>query len=279
MNTKHGNKTDTERVNVKPKVKINSPRTTKARLGEVLPEFHSGIQYSDFLSQIAKKRNVKKYLEIGVQYGANLSKIACQNAIGVDTSFVINQNIAANKKRVSLFQMSSDDFFSDVDVIRELAGHPDLIFLDGMHLFEFLLRDFYNAERISSKRTLIAMHDCLPLTENMIVRDQEIAVHASIDTQYHRWWTGDVWKIIPILRKYRPDLRLVIVNAQPTGLVFATNLNPESTILRDNYFRIVDEFYTYPNDKAAICEHYQQEEIIDCEKILASFEHSRHFVT
>ncbi|OCJ54081.1 hypothetical protein A6U94_27780 [Agrobacterium tumefaciens] len=237
------------------------------------------MQYSDVLANIAKKRDIGRYLEVGVQRGINFSKIACETAIGVDPSFVIDQNIAAHKRSISLFQMPSDRFFSDVNVVEELGGHPDLIFLDGMHLFEYLLRDFANAERVASKRTLIAMHDCLPLNEIMINRNQNIAIESSVGTPYHRWWTGDVWKIVPILRKYRPDLRLVISNAQPTGLVFVTNLNPASNILHDNYLCIVDEFHNLPNTKEAISEHYARADIINCEDILANFDQSRYFIT
>ncbi len=33
------------------------------------------------------------------------------------------------------------------------------------------------------------------------------------------YWTGDVWKLIPILQRYRPDLQLTLFDAPPSGLV------------------------------------------------------------
>jgi hypothetical protein len=51
-----------------------------------------------------------------------------------------------------------------------------------------------------------------------------------------------VWKVVLILRKYRPELHVTIVDAAPTGLVICTNLNPESTILTESYHDIVEEF-------------------------------------
>ena len=44
---------------------------------------------------------------------------------------------------------------------------PDIAFLDGMHRAEYLLRDFMNTERFSHERTLILLHDCLPVNARM----------------------------------------------------------------------------------------------------------------
>jgi len=32
------------------------------------------------------------------------------------------------------------------------------------------------------------------------------------------FWTGDVWKIVPALIKFRPDLRVFTIACPPTGL-------------------------------------------------------------
>ena len=56
------------------------------------------------------------------------------------------------------------------------------------------------------------------------------------------WWTGDVWKCLPALKKYRPDLKIVVVDAIPTGLVLITNLDPKNGVLADNYANIIQEF-------------------------------------
>ena len=54
-------------------------------------------------------------------------------------------------------------------------------------------------------------------------------------------WTGDVWKILPALKKHRPDL-VAVPRLPADGLVAITNLDPASTVLADSYFQIVDEF-------------------------------------
>ena len=58
--------------------------------------------------------------------------------------------------------MTSDEFFAEHD-LRELLGGPvELAFIDGLHLFEQVLRDFVNLERCSTAHTVIILHDCLP---------------------------------------------------------------------------------------------------------------------
>jgi hypothetical protein len=51
-----------------------------------------------------------------------------------------------------------------------------------------------------------------------------------------------VWKVVDILLKCRPDLRIVMFDAIPTGLIAVTNLDPSSTILRDQYFSLVQSY-------------------------------------
>jgi hypothetical protein len=56
------------------------------------------------------------------------------------------------------------------------------------------------------------------------------------------WWAGDVWKLLLIFKEYRPDLRVVCLDAQPTGLAIITNLYPESRILREKYIEIATRY-------------------------------------
>src|SRR5262249_16919395 len=56
------------------------------------------------------------------------------------------------------------------------------------------------------------------------------------------WWTGDAWKLIPVLRAHRPDLTLRAFDAQPSGLLAATGLDPASTLLADRFETIVARY-------------------------------------
>ena len=241
------------------------------------PDDHAGINYLHFMSQLSRKRDTKRYLEIGVRYGETFASVSADIAVGVDPDFAIKHNVSASKKRVSLLSMTSDAFFSDQDATGLLGGHPDLTFLDMMHVFEYLLRDFYNAESLSGPRSLIAMHDCLPLNEEMADRDMNISFARGKDSRHPLAWTGDVWKIIPILQKYRPDLKLVFVDCPPTGLLFVTNLDPRNRILQENYLKIVEEFSSIENTESNILEMYSSIKVTSSAAVLNEFDHSLYF--
>ena len=217
-----------------------------------LPESHPGLHYMEFMAHVSRARDSKRYLEVGVSQGHLMSQIHTRTAIGVDPSFDITFNVSHGKTIVTLVQVPSDTFFAEYDYAARAGGPPDLIFLDGMHTFEYLLRDFFNAEAIASDRTLIVLHDCLPLNAEMAERNAKVSAQLGVNTRFPYHWTGDVWKIIPILQTYRPDLRLVYVDCPPTGLVCVTNLNPASKTLKTQYFAIVDAFRALGNDLAAI---------------------------
>src|SRR5205807_717979 len=135
---------------------------------------------------------------------------------------------------------TSDEFFRSHTIRQFFPNGPDIAFLDGMHRFEYLLRDFINTERECHSRSLILMHDCLPTNERMAERSPRIDETEAHETR--GCWTGDVWRMLPILRRHRPDLRLLVLDCPPTGLVACTHLNPESRLLSQNYHAIVDEF-------------------------------------
>lgn len=50
-----------------------------------------------------------------------------------------------------------------------------------------------------------------------------------------------MWKLLAILKKYRPDLRLHVLDCLPTGLVAITRVDPASLALADHYYDIVGE--------------------------------------
>ena len=111
-----------------------------------------------------------------------------------------------------------------------LGGPVDLAFVDGLHLFEQALRDVANVEHHSNPDGIILIHDCLPIDEATSTREQTTVI-----------WSGDVWKVVVALRRYRHDLTVTTVDVEPTGLAIVSGLNPDNTVLFDRYDEIVDE--------------------------------------
>jgi hypothetical protein len=183
-----------------------------------------GTIYLEVLNQFHKILKPKTYLEIGINYGDSLRLANCK-AIGVDPEPKMKDN-----GEYLIYAKTSDSFFVEEAKNLFQIDKIDLGFIDGMHLFEFALRDFINTEKYAHKNSYILIHDILPRYFSEASR--------GMVTQA---WTGDVWRCIMALKKYRPDLNITILDSSPTGLAVITNLNPNSYTLINNYDQIVKE--------------------------------------
>ncbi|MGQ7244749.1 O-linked N-acetylglucosamine transferase family protein [Salinicola sp. V024] len=178
------------------------------------------------LATIHAKAKPNIYLEIGVQTGKSLALAKC-HSIGIDPNPCISHPLNSNHV---IFNMTSDDFFATT-ANETIDDTIDFSFIDGMHLFEYALRDFINVEKHSHYNTIVAIDDIFPGHPNQALRERI--------TQN---WTGDVWKLVEILEAYRPNLHITFLNAYPTGLLIVKGLDPENTILSQNYDEIVARY-------------------------------------
>lgn len=211
----------------------------------------SETHYLSRLSDLHMRLRPKTYFEIGTESGASLAFATCRS-FAVDPRFRLEGNIVASKPALHLYQGTSDAFFEE-NILGKLGVSLDLAFLDGMHLFEYLLRDFINAEKNMDPDGMIVMHDCVPVTHAMAKRDWDKSETIS--------WTGDVWKMIPILQRYRPDLSISVRNYAPTGLVEIQGLDPNNTVLFDKYIQIVNEFSNVTLDEFGLTNFVQTADI------------------
>lgn len=190
-----------------------------------------GQRYHWFLKSLHKTLLFDWYLEVGCRTGESFAPVRSKT-VAVDPFFRAEINIIGPKPALHVFQQTSDDFFASGFLARNDI-RLGLSFLDGMHLFEFLLRDFMHTEAASDPQAVIMMHDCAPYSLAMTTRDLSAIKGA---------WTGDVWKLIPILQKWRPELKLTMLDCRPTGLLCVTNLQPGNRVLQDNYDQIIADF-------------------------------------
>jgi len=200
-----------------------------------------GDNYQDVLGRLHTALNPRTYFEIGVETGETLALAHCPS-VAVDPRFAFIdlscvQRILA-KPSVMLFQTTSDNFFSRFRPDTLLGQPVDFAFLDGMHRCEYLLRDFINTEKCCRKNAIIALHDCIPVELPMTSRSR---TGQAIDTRRQKMWTGDVWRTALLLKRRRPDLSIVTLDAAPTGLVLITNLDPGNESLSETYNACVSE--------------------------------------
>ncbi|KUO18251.1 class I SAM-dependent methyltransferase [Streptomyces dysideae] len=202
----------------------------------------------EFLRELHKVSGNRNYLEIGVNDGRSL-RLSRVPTVAVDPAFKVVTEIRCD---VHLVKATSDDFFARDNPLVHLRGgrHPlrnlrrgrgplahwrrttlDLSFIDGMHLFEYALRDFMNVEQYSDWASVIVFDDMLPRSVDEAARDRHTGA-----------WTGDVYKLVEILARYRPDLVTVLVDTQPTGQLVVFGADRRNTVLRERYEEIVAEY-------------------------------------
>ena len=169
--------------------------------------------YKQWLRFIHEQLKPATYLEIGVAKGGTLC-LANENclAVGVDPAFRIEAQFEAQTKA---YRLPSDQFFADYDIQSVFNNKPiEFAFIDGLHSYRQVVRDFVHTIKYCRKDSLIAVHDVVPPDE----------LCASV----HRktiLWAGDVYKALVYLKSRSPGLEIKIVRAAPTGLALVSNLN------------------------------------------------------
>jgi predicted O-methyltransferase YrrM len=178
--------------------------------------------YHAVLSDLHTIIQPRGYIEIGARKGASLA-LATAPSIAIDPA----PELAEQCENVTLYTCTSDDFFyfhADTAI-----HHPiDFAFIDGLHLAEFVYRDFINLERIMEAGGVIVIDDVLPNHPIQASRERKSRV-----------WTGDVWRFAQFLAEKRPDLRMTWFDTEPTGLLVISNLAPENRLLWDQYNPLV----------------------------------------
>lgn len=172
-----------------------------------------GPKYRDLLAEIHARLNPDIYLEIGVENGTSLGIATGSSlAIGVDPNMKIAETPSPN---TTLFEQTSDDFFSK-SVLDALENRRlDLTFIDGLHEAHQALRDFVNAEKHSSESSFILMHDVIPLNS------------ATATPERHTFfWSGDVWRTLITIKRFFDDIKFTTIDSPPTGIAVLKNLNP-----------------------------------------------------
>jgi tetratricopeptide (TPR) repeat protein len=220
-----------------------------------------GDNYHQVLLRTHTRLKPNNYVEIGVETGASMA-LAQYPTIAVDP----NPRLATSPKTIcKIFPLTSDDYFANRDLRHDIeADSVDLAF--GHHLFEHALRDFINIERFSGPKTVVLIHDCLAVDALTACRDRRT-----------RFWIGDVWKLVLILRELRKDLNVFTIATPPSGLCVVTQLDRNSTALADDFDAIVGKYIplTFDPDQNRRQEHAAM--IPNQWEAIKTRLHARHF--
>jgi hypothetical protein len=213
------------------------------------------VQYLDFLTALHAALAPSAYLEIGIRNGRSLALADCP-AVGIDPYYDLGVELGDD---VRLFRETSDEYFLRERPRAPLGGRRvDLAFIDGMHLAEFALRDFIYVERHSHWPGVIVFDDMFPRNVDEAARDRHTGD-----------WTGDVYKLLGILERERPDLELLRVGTAPTGLLLVLNVDPSNRVLEERYDALAaDVVRPDPQDVPAAI--LARERVLDPHEVLAS---------
>ena len=192
-----------------------------AEVARALP----GADYRRVLGWIHAFGQPRNYLEIGVNFGKSFALVQPgTHAVGVDPEPKVAERITGR-----VLRETSDAFFARPDLRAVVEAPVQFAFIDGLHTFDQVLRDFLNVEQISSADSIVALHDIYPIRPEVAARERR-----------RIFWTGDVWKAAAILSRERPDLSFAYVPAPPSGLLLVTALKPAVEPLRQRLDGVVD---------------------------------------
>jgi hypothetical protein len=162
----------------------------------------------ELINSLIKRNGYTTYLEIGVntpaQPGFSHDSIEIETKHGVDPAVD------------TTFRMTSDDFFA------QNKNTYDIVFVDGLHIFEQAHRDIEHALLVLNEGGIIVVHDCNPIREITQRRERASSV-----------WHGDVWKAILKLRMERRDIKLYTVRTDEGRTARQRYVDRDSTIQRE----------------------------------------------
>jgi len=178
------------------------------------------MKRTDIINTLISKYGYKSYLEVGTQDPkSNFDLINVECKVSVDPF----------PKGEVTFIGTSNEYFESIDENSKF----DIIFIDGLHHDDQVLKDIENSLNHLSDNGTIVCHDCLPTTELMQARDD-----------HGGEWTGDVWKAIAELRIERIDLDIKVVDTDyGCGIIRRGTNIPYQT--SDNY----KSYYYYSKNK------------------------------
>jgi Methyltransferase domain len=163
---------------------------------------------------LMKFRRLNNYFEIGVHNGHVLFKIRSNFKIAVDPDFVFDFFRKAGKILMNpcnlfnqYFEKTSDDFFRQ-DAERVFATKKvQIALIDGLHQYDYALRDIENTLKYLSDDGVILVHDCNPLSQSASSTWEDWQASGE-----KGFWNGDVWKAIVHLRSTRNDINIFVLD-------------------------------------------------------------------
>nr|WP_294517318.1 class I SAM-dependent methyltransferase [uncultured Rhodopila sp.] len=173
---------------------------------------------SNRLNGLAKRLDCRTYLEIGVCEGDTFRLVEIPEKTGVDPNFRFDPDTVRDGT-TQLIGETSDCYFALLPVSTKF----DAVFIDGLHTFEQVVRDFSNAIIHTHDRSVILLDDTRPSDVYSSLPD------AGDASRFRRQaggesadWHGDVFKAVFYINDFWPSLnyRTFYSGGNPQTLVW-----------------------------------------------------------
>lgn len=147
---------------------------------------------SQIINKLIEKNSYKNYLEIGISSGNTFRYVICDIKHGVDPNG--GDQTKPDVPSFITYPYTSDKFFENY-----IEQNYDIVFIDGLHHCDQVLRDIFNSIKYLNIGGTILVHDSKPWSELMQRNPQpdEVA-NGGI-------WTGDVWKAVAKFRSMQTN--------------------------------------------------------------------------
>ncbi|CAH0280820.1 class I SAM-dependent methyltransferase [Roseomonas sp. CECT 9278] len=154
------------------------------------------------VNALAARLGARRYLEIGVQKGHTFRTVTIEQRVGVDPRFQFDTAAVANET-TTLHAMTSDRFFAEAAGTRPF----DIVFIDGLHVFEQVVRDLTNAVAWTGWDSAILIDDTIPIDVYSALPVQRDAIRMRQQAGGRGGqWHGDVFKIAFLIHDFFPFL-------------------------------------------------------------------------
>ena len=179
------------------------------------------MRRSEVIQRLLDLYDAPDYLEIGVCEGATFHAVRAARRVAVDPDFRFDIQAAAADPAndgAAYHPITSDAWFTGPG----RGERFDLIFLDGLHLFDQTLRDLIHAIQRLKPGGAIVIDDVLPVSYGASLRDVEESAkfrRMSPGATEPKAWMGDVFKLVFWIRDYLLDWSYATVSDNHGQLV------------------------------------------------------------
>lgn len=174
------------------------------------------------------------YLEIGVAYGTTLESVKASEKHGVDPFPTFN--VGSLPSGTHFYNNTSDNFFSSLEKSKKF----DFIFLDGLHEFKQLARNFINAVQHITNPGWILIDDIVPSDSISAIPSLELSYQTrGVEANEGFPWHGDCYKLLPIILSSFPNVQAYLI-------IYLDNPQLLLNITQPINIKIINQFET-PN--------------------------------